>query len=98
MIRRILLRPEAEQELAEAVTWYEHRGRGLGAEFLRALEAAISLLQRHPEMNPIVVGAARRAVLRRFPYSLIYVVFESEILIVACIHGRRDPQRWQGRL
>jgi plasmid stabilization system protein ParE len=98
MTRRILVRPEAEQELIEAITWYEQRGRGLGAEFLRAFEAAISLIERYPRQNPVVTGQARRAVLRRFPYSLIYVESESEILILACFHGRRDPRRLQGRL
>ncbi len=98
MTYRVLLRPEAEAELAEAVAWYEDRGLGLGAEFLRALEAVISAVRRHPTMYPVVFGAARRAVLRRFPYSLIYVVAEDQILITACIHGQRDPRRWQERL
>lgn len=71
MIRRIVLRPEAEADLAEAVTWYETRAQGLGAEFLRSLDAAIALIQRHPTSCPVVFGTARRAVLRRFPYNLI---------------------------
>lgn len=84
--------------LIEAVDWYEARGRGLGAEFIRSLESAISIVQRHPATYPLVFGAARRAVLRKFPYSLIYVATDREILIVACIHGRRDPHRWQTRV
>lgn len=94
----IVFRPEAEAELAEAVGWYEARGRGLGGEFLRSLDAALSTLQRHPALYPIVFGQARRAVLRRFPYSLIYVIHDSDIVIAACIHGSRDPRRWQQRL
>jgi toxin ParE1/3/4 len=97
MTQRILFRPEAEHELIEAVTWYEQRARGLGAEFLRAVEAAISLVQRYPKQNPVVLGTARRAVLRRFPYTLIYVENETEILILACFHARRDPRRLQAR-
>jgi len=78
--------------------WYEARGRGLGAEFLRSLDAALSNVQRHPALYPIVSSQARRAVLRRFPYSLIYVVHDGDIVIAACIHGSRDPRRWQKRL
>ena len=98
MTRRLVFRPEAESELAEALDWYETRGRGLGAEFLRALDAAIAVLQRHPTLYPVVFGAARRAVLRRFPYSLIYVIDNEDIVIAACIHSRRDPRRWQARI
>ena len=94
----VRFRPEAAAELVEAVDWYEARGRGLGAEFLRALDAAISGIQRHPLGYPSVFGNCRRALLRRFPYSVIYVVSDQEILIVACIHGRRDPALWQERV
>lgn len=42
MTRRLIFRPEAETELTEAVDWYEARSLGLGAEFLRALDAVIA--------------------------------------------------------
>jgi plasmid stabilization system protein ParE len=98
MTRRIVFRPQAATELAEAVDWYEAHGQGLGAEFLRSLDAVVAHLQRHPTLYPIVFGNARRAVLRRFPYSVIYIVRDDELLIAACIHSRRDPSRWQERL
>lgn len=98
MTLRIRFRPDAEQDLTEAVDWYEQRGRGLGAAFLRSVEAALAFVQRYPKQNPVVLRAARRAVLRRFPYSLIYIESENEILILACFHGRRDPRRLSVRV
>lgn len=98
MTHRLVIRPEAERELAEAVDWYEGRGHGLGAEFLRSFDAAIAHIQRHPTLYPVVFGTARRAVLRRFPYSLIYTIHDDVLLIAACMHGRRDPTRWQKRI
>ena len=47
-------------------------------------------MQRHPTLYPVVFGNARRAVLRRFPYSVIYVVRDNELLVAACIHSRLD--------
>jgi plasmid stabilization system protein ParE len=93
----VRFRPEAGAELLEAVEWYEGRGPGLGAEFLRSLDAAVALVQRNPLSYPLVFGNARRAVLRRFPYSLIYEPSGDDILVVACIHGRRDPKHWHKR-
>ena len=98
MTRRIVFRPEVETELAEAVDWYELRGQGLGAEFLRSLDAVIAQVQRRPPLYPIVFDSARRAALRRFPYSVIYLVRDDEILIAACIHSKRNPIRWQERI
>jgi plasmid stabilization system protein ParE len=95
---RILFRPEAEAELREAVDWYESRGKGLGAEFLRALDAAIAGIDRYPLASPLVFGDCRRAVLRKFPYTVIYTAREDKILILACMHGRRDPHNWRTRV
>ena len=96
-MRTLVFRPEAEDEISGTITWYEERGKGLGAEFLRAFEATLSAIERNPLQYAIVDREIRRAVLRRFPYSIMYVVSESEILIVACFHARRDPQTWRER-
>ena len=98
MTVRIRFRPEAEAELNEAISWYDARGPGLGSEFFRSVEGSIALIARHPEMHPVAFGNARRAMIRRFPYSLIYVHSAEEVLIVACMYGGRDPRRWQSRL
>jgi plasmid stabilization system protein ParE len=93
----LVFRPEAEDEISGTVIWYEERGKGLGAEFLRTFEATLSAIEKNPLQYAIVDGEIRRAVLRRFPYSIMYVVSESELLIIACFHARRDPQVWRER-
>jgi plasmid stabilization system protein ParE len=98
MTRRILFRPEAEAELVEAAKWYEERGKGLGADFLRAVDVAIAAIERHPFAYRKVFGEVRRVLLRRFPYGVIYAVTDDEIVILACMHGRRDPRRWKERV
>lgn len=39
----------------------------------------------------------RRALLRRFPYCVFYIVLSNEIVVLACVHGHRDPKIWQDR-
>jgi plasmid stabilization system protein ParE len=96
-MRRLVFRLQARSEIAEAADWYEGQNVGLGAEFLRAVELAISSIGRNPEQYQRIRGRLRRAVLRRFPYSVVYVLSDDEIIIVGCTHGRRDPKRWQER-
>jgi plasmid stabilization system protein ParE len=98
MSRRVIFLAQAEAEVAEAFDWYETRGKGLGADFMRSLEATVASIQRIPTQYQIVKSQARRAVLRRFPYSLVYTASEHEIIVFACFHGRRDPRRLMGRL
>src|SRR5262249_47328 len=46
---------------------------GLGADFLRAVGAALAIIQRNLFQYQIVNDEVRRAALRRFPYGLITV-------------------------
>jgi len=39
-----------------------------------------------------------RALLRRFPYALMFVRDDDATLtVIACFHGSRDPAHWQKR-
>jgi len=95
--RQLVFRSQAEREIEEAADWYEEKRTGLGAEFLRTLESCLVSVERNPFQYPRVYGEVRRAPLRRFPYGLIYRVYEAEVVVVACMHARRDPMRWQDR-
>lgn len=46
---KIVFRPEASEELIEAVDWYEARSPGLGAELLRCVDACVERIARQPE-------------------------------------------------
>ena len=62
----------------------------------------MSELLLHIAQNPfqyqIAFGQYRKAVTRPFPYVLVYRTTETEIVVVACTHGRRHPKRWQERI
>ena len=93
-----IVRPAAEADIAEAALWYEARSLGLGAEFLRTVDVCFSAIQDSPDSFPHVYRHARRAMLRRFPYATYFVVTAAEIQVVACMHVKRDPRRWQQRV
>ena len=89
---------EARQELVEAFEWYDERNPIAAADFLdevervcRALVASPHIGREWPEL-PV-----RRALLRRFPYVVIYLP-RDPIEIVAIAHGRRRPGYWCDRL
>lgn len=98
MTYRLIIRPEAEAELAEAFDWYECRVPGLGADFLVAVDEAIDSLLSHPLQHPVIYRTIRRALLRRFPYQVLYLVEAEAISIIAFFHAARDPEQWQERI
>lgn len=85
----------AEAEAAR--DWYEERLPSLGDAFVDALEATVGRIEADPLAYPVAHGQLRRALLRSFPYTVIYRVTERELLIVAVMHERRHPRRWMGR-
>ena len=93
----LLFRPEAEAELTEAWDWYEARREGLGEEFVTCVEAAIARAARNPDVNPRVHGEVHRALVRRFPYGVFYVVEGQALLVLAVAHVRRQPAYWLAR-
>jgi plasmid stabilization system protein ParE len=95
--RRPAFRPGARAEIRAARRWYEGRVPGLGRRFLADLDATVAHAVEHPEMYPVLADGSgdRRALLRRFPYSIVYRVTESAIVVLACIHHRQDADVWR---
>ena len=90
----IRIRRRAEFDIADAYAWYETRAPGLGAALLRSVEACLARVQRQPEAYAIQHGRVRRARLRRFPYSIFYVIRTDGIDVIAVYHGHRRPRRF----
>ena len=93
----VVFRVAARLEVEEAVTWYEQRRPGLGEEFLREIDEAVLRAASHPDRYPLVYADVRRAVARRFPYSVFFRIRDESLVVLAVFHGRRDPTIWQDR-
>src|ERR671938_1467293 len=97
MTYKVIVRPAAEREIQEAFDWYEEKSEGLGLEFLRAADACLAGIKRNPIASPAMYQDIRRALLRKFPYALFYMVKEERIIVLACFHAKRDPIDWMRR-
>jgi plasmid stabilization system protein ParE len=94
---RLLLEAEARQDLVAAFDWYEAQRSGLGSEFLAEVAFVLEAIEASPERFPVIRAKTHRALVRRFPYGIFYIIESDLIAVIACMHGRRDPQRWQIR-
>ena len=93
----VRLTPEARADVAEARRWYRQRGVGLDARFIEAVEACVETISEHPELGAIVEPPIRRLLMHGFPYSMFYVLYPSEAVVIACLHGARSPRVWRRR-
>ena len=94
----LVVRPLAAADLDEAFAWYESRSVGLDVDFLRAVDGSFAGIDAAPLAFPVVYRDARRALLRRFPYAVLYVVDGNRIHSLACTHTSLHPRRWRGRV
>jgi toxin ParE1/3/4 len=97
MNREFIVRPLARLDVLEAIEWYSERSREIGAEFVRVLDAAFESIRQNPAQFPEVDGPIRKAVLRPFPYTVLFTADETEIVVLSVFHVRRDPKHWKGR-
>ena len=94
---RLFVRDAARRDLEEAVSWYEGRRPGLGSEFIAAVRFILESVEANSELYPFAVDDIRKAPVRRFPYVVYYVAVEPGVSVIAVMHSRRHPRRWQER-
>lgn len=87
----------AEQELHEAITYYNHQMIGLGDSLLEEVIKCIDRIVEFPNAWHPFSKNTRRIRTKRFPYGVIYHIDENEILIVAIAHLHRKPDYWKDR-
>ena len=83
--------------MAAAAIWYDQQNPGLGTEYLRAVDVCIASIARNPAIHATVYRTVKRALLRRFPYGIFYIITSDSIVIIACLHGKQNPNRIKSR-
>jgi toxin ParE1/3/4 len=99
MKRRLVVRSEAEAELADAAAWYDDARPGLGEEFVAVVDHAVQRILAMPGAYPVWRSGHpyRKHVLRRFPYVVFFTADEVEVHVVAVAHTKRRPGYWLDR-
>ena len=88
----------AQQELDDAVAWYDQQADGLGKEFLDELDRVIRRVVAYPLSSMEIEPGLRRGLLARFPYGIIYGQDNATVVVVAVAHLHREPRYWADRV
>ena len=95
---RVIVRPEAENDLNEAFLWYEDKRKGLGHDFLLHIDAGIRFISRNPNIYKSEYRDTKKHLVKRFPYKIIYLTQMETIVILAVLHTKRSPELLKDRL
>ncbi len=94
---KVSFHPDAKEEFTEAINYYEECQEGLGLEFAKEIYSAIQRIIRFPKAWSKLSENTRRCLVNRFPYGVIYSIFENEIFIIAVTQLNREPGYWEKR-
>lgn len=102
-MRFVRILEEAAEEAAEAAAWYEAERPGLGHDFSDAVDAVIDLIEENilpllPMPGEAGALGAKRIILKRFPYDIVSVERQGEVLVIAVAHHSRKPGYWRDRI
>ena len=88
---------EARLEFLDSVAYYEAIHVGLGEQFRQSVETAVALAASLPFAGSPHKHGTRRVFPKKFPFAVVYLVGQNEIVIFAVAHFRRRPGYWKSR-
>lgn len=94
MKRRIIVRPEARAELAEAVAWYRSKSAVVAAGFRAAVRQTIVRIAERPGAFVEILPGVHRALTPQFPYAIFFAEENGSIVVLAIKHQAQDPASW----
>lgn len=95
---KLFFHPLANDELDEAVRYYEDCRPGLGLEFAAEVYATVVRISEYPEAWSKMSQNTRRCLVSRFPYGVVFQVKSETLYIIAVANLRRHPDYWKKRV
>ncbi|MBK1814701.1 type II toxin-antitoxin system RelE/ParE family toxin [Luteolibacter yonseiensis] len=93
MLKAIELTVGADSDSDAAYEWYERQEQGAGRYFDRQLLHLLENIRMRPFSFPTSHAVFRKALMRKFPYAVYFQIFDEKIVVIAIIHGARNPRR-----
>ena len=81
-----------------SMTLYIERNEKVARAFVLEFEASVQQIGISPTRWRREGSNSRIYRMPNFPYALIYQNTDSDVIIVALAHNRRQPSYWQARL
>lgn len=98
MSRKLIVKPDAENDILDAFLWYEERQQGLGVRFFEELDSVLNRIVINPRSCQEVEPDIRWSLTRTFPYLVFYNFDDDAIYVLAVIHAAQDPRYIAARL
>ena len=93
-----ILSPGAEADFDSASRWYQRIDPSLAFRFTLETFRTLRRIMMFPYQFPIIKSTTRRAILKRFPYSIFFILKKDGPFVIAVVHQRRSDTIWTARV
>jgi plasmid stabilization system protein ParE len=97
-MRQVKFTPLAQAELIDALQWYAEHAPPIVPRLRMELRSLLLKDADVPQRFPQSSWNTPRAVLRHFPYVVIFRAADEAIDVIAFFHTSGDPVRWRDRV
>lgn len=94
---KLIIYRQAEDELAEAIAYYDQIDSSLGIRLKHEVRAKLEWIRENPCVVPLRNPGYRRVNCKTFPYFIGYSIVDEVIHIQAIMHAKRRPDTWVKR-
>lgn len=91
MTLAVVVLPDATADLRQAAHWLEGVWPGLGYEFRDEVQTLLARIAEFPQRYQPYYRNHRRAMLRRFDYTVVYRIRADVVQVIAVQHCRLSP-------
>lgn len=92
MAYNLIIKPEAENDIDEAIEWYKAQNKELCPKFLNEIEECFDKIVNHPEHYQKRYREIRIIFTKKFPYGIYYLVKRESLFILAILHNKQNPE------
>ncbi len=94
---KLLFHNKAKVELLESAEWYAEKSIQIFSEFSDKIASGIENIKINPHAYPVVYKNKRKCIIKRFPFSIIFIIQEDKIYVISVFHHSRNPNIWKKR-
>ena len=95
--KKAIFHPDSIRDAQSAYGWYYNNSPSAADGFIAEIDEAMELIIKHPKRWPEFIYGTRRYLLKRYPFSLVYLETAKEIQVIAVAHAKRRPGFWKER-
>lgn len=96
MAYRLVVSPSAQKDIENAFDYYSEVSTQTPLRFINAIEKAYHTLEINPYFR-ILYKNFRAIPLKKFPFVLVYIVNDDEIIIKACFHTAKSTKKYPNK-